>query len=326
MQKSAIASLVHVRHLLKMVTIPFLDRSGALGLANRFLDGERRLVLNYHNVHPAIFQTHAAFFRRHMEVVDVETFLSMPPGRRVRPLVALTFDDGYASFVNEIVPILIEYGLPAVWFVPTALVGTDEIFWFDRIRGAILQSQREEIVFQGRRWALRPWNRGYVATEISRIIKKADHRQRDTLLLELVGEVGEVPELHLRRFRLATRDQLRSLDSRWITIGSHSHTHPQLSQLSPDELVSELVLSKKLLEEWIDRTVTHFAFPSGDYDPSVIEAIQESGYAFAWTTESRLFSSNENPYRLPRIPIDDQASIGILRAKMTPLFYQLGVL
>ena len=49
-----------------------------------------------------------------------------------------------------------------------------------------------------------------------------------------------------------------------VTIGSHSKTHPLLSQCSNEDLNVEIVRSKKYLESLIKRPVRFFAYPSGD--------------------------------------------------------------
>ena len=110
---------------------------------------------------------------------------------------------------------------------------------------------------------------------------------------------------------------MRALDSALVTIGSHSHTHPQLSQLGGEHLTRELTLSENLLQEWIQRPVRHFAFPSGGYTNQTMQAVRDAGYASAWTTEARCRTGVDNHYRMPRIPIDDRAPISVLAAKMT---------
>ena len=49
----------------------------------------------------------------------------LPPGK---PVVAITFDDGYRSVREHALPILEQHGFPATMFVPTAYVG-DENRW-----------------------------------------------------------------------------------------------------------------------------------------------------------------------------------------------------
>jgi peptidoglycan/xylan/chitin deacetylase (PgdA/CDA1 family) len=89
-------------------------------------------------------------------------------------------------------------------------------------------------------------------------------------------------------------------------VGSHSHTHPQLSQLSDEDLALELSLSKNLLERWTEKSVRHVAFPSGEYDDRVIRAVKGAGYESAWTTQTRLSRGTDDPYQMPRVPIADE--------------------
>lgn len=308
---------VRLRHMVKTLALPLLHGSGALWLANKLDRGERQIAFNYHNVEPKVFADHVAFLQKHATVVDLDSFLAGPSGSLTKPFVTITFDDGYSSFMENIVSILATFKLPATWFVPTMLVGTKEVFWFDRVRAGILSTPREEFEFQGRQWKLHPWNREYVAAAICTTIKQADPAQQGVLVTSLVERLGEAQYRYLRRFQLVSQDRLRSLAPTLITIGSHSHTHPQLSQLGADMLATELTTSKKLLEEWTQRPVLHFAFPSGGYDARVVRAIQEAGYLSAWSTEPRFRSRTDDRYYMPRVPIDDCAAVGILAAKMT---------
>jgi len=51
---------------------------------------------------------------------------------REKPMVALTFDDGFACFRQEVLPLLQRFGIPATLFVVTRFVGSKEPFPFDR--------------------------------------------------------------------------------------------------------------------------------------------------------------------------------------------------
>ena len=103
------------------------------------------------------------------------------------------------------------------------------------------------------------WNREYLAAALSRVIKQSDPAEEDTLVDALIEKVGEPSASCLRRFQLVTQDQLKCLDPNLVTVGSHSHSHPQLSRLDEDVLASELKGSKELLEKWTGRTKTHFS-------------------------------------------------------------------
>ncbi len=315
-----------LRHALKSAVLPALQSSGVLYLMSRQGRDGLVAVLNYHNVDPVTFRAHAAFLKRECRVVSLDCIVG--DAREVRKnglTVGLSFDDGYASFVDHIVPILSAAGLPATWFVPTSLVGTSHVFWFDRLRLAVLLSRRRAIELAGRTWRLHAWNREHVAVAISAILKKTPAAERPDLVAALVEALGEPPASALARCRITTPEQLSSLDPTLFGVGSHSHTHPQLSHLAEPELTMEARTSKTLLEGWTGRPVRHFAFPSGDYDRDVIRTVRSAGYAFAWTTEPRFLSTDSDPHRLPRVPVDDRASVAVLAAKLTPLLHRWGL-
>jgi len=68
-------------------------------------------------------------------------------------------------------------------------------------------------------------------------------------------------------------------------VGSHSHTHPDLTKLSIDEVFRELDLSKEILSKIVRREVKSFAYPYGAYNNTVVEAVKRNGYIVARTTD-----------------------------------------
>jgi peptidoglycan/xylan/chitin deacetylase (PgdA/CDA1 family) len=82
----------------------------------------------YHMLMPIeAFEWQMAFLARKRRVVPLEAILSgsESPGR---PAVAITFDDGYRSFLTTAAPVLRRYDFPATLFVPTGWIG-DSMRW-----------------------------------------------------------------------------------------------------------------------------------------------------------------------------------------------------
>jgi len=77
-----------------------------------------------------------------------------------------------------------------------------------------------------------------------------------------------------------TKQMLKSLVSKEWEIGSHTVTHPNLTELSDHQLIKELRDSKKNLEEITSTKVVSLAYPFGAYDNRV-KAIAARHYAFA---------------------------------------------
>jgi len=91
------------------------------------------------NVRPGTFERQIAALASFAELLPLHALPSRladhsPPasGYPARPLVCLTFDDGYANFYTEALPILKRYHAPATLFVVTSVVGGTEPMPFDR--------------------------------------------------------------------------------------------------------------------------------------------------------------------------------------------------
>jgi peptidoglycan/xylan/chitin deacetylase (PgdA/CDA1 family) len=67
-----------------------------------------------------------------------------------------------------------------------------------------------------------------------------------------------------------------------MTIGSHSRSHPYLTRISdPTKLWNEIVGSKERLEKELSAAVTEFAYPFGQYDPTIVAMVEKAGYKSA---------------------------------------------
>ncbi len=304
-----------LRHLAKNSLLPAAHGLGLVRVAGVLSGGPRRVALNYHNVRADVFARHAAWLAANADVLPLGEFLASRGTPASRLTVTLTVDDGYASFVTAALPALVRHRMTAAWFVPTALVGAAEPFWFDRVQAAVVASPHDRLVFQSRTWSLSSWNRAYVAIEAKQVIKTADASRRDALVAELIAAAGDPPAERIAALRIVDRDALRAIDPAIVEIGSHSRTHPQLSQLDDAALDAELRGSKNDLEAWLGRPVRYFAYPSGDHDPRVVAAVKRAGYESAWTTEPRAASASDDAFRMPRVAIDDEASVAVLAAK-----------
>jgi len=84
-----------------------------------------------------------------------------------------------------------------------------------------------------------------------------------------------------------------------VTVGSHTLHHPFLTRLDDAELVRELSSSKGYLEEATGATVDLFAYPTGDYDRRVAEAVRAAGYRAAFAEDPR--GVGLPSYEIPRV-------------------------
>jgi glycosyltransferase 2 family protein len=101
-------------------------------------NGARVVVLCYHSIdpqlpfssaHPKLFRSHLDWLKANCAVVSLENALELVKSdrgkSRERPVVAITFDDGYADNYEHAYPLLRALELPATFFVTVGLVDGD---------------------------------------------------------------------------------------------------------------------------------------------------------------------------------------------------------
>lgn len=128
---------------------------------------------------------------------------------------------------------------------------------------------------------------------------------------EVAGEVRRHPET----MRSMTWEQAGALAGEGWEIGSHTLTHPRLTELGDAELAAELGESRQLVADRLGRCDT-LAYPFGAWDARVERAAAAAGYRFAFTLpiDSQRGAS---PLSIPRLTIDDRDSVARFRAKVS---------
>lgn len=119
--------------------------------------------------------------------------------------------------------------------------------------------------------------------------------------------------------RSLTWDQLRMMDASLIRIECHSMTHLDLVRLlkrgdveSKYKLYEEIYLSKRVLELYLGRDVSYFAFPYGSYNLPIIDLCKSAGYERVFSTDYGPNIITRNNYCLRRRTILKNSSMDFL--------------
>jgi peptidoglycan/xylan/chitin deacetylase (PgdA/CDA1 family) len=111
---------------------------------------------------------------------------------------------------------------------------------------------------------------------------------------QAIGDVAE-PMLSL--------SEIEEMSKLGIEFGSHTMTHPHLSELSRRDVAREVADSRALLEDALGAPCLSFAYPYGDWNREVRESVEEAGYSAACTTRRAVFRAGEDPLAMPRVNI-----------------------
>ena len=89
----------------------------------------------------------------------------------------------------------------------------------------------------------------------------------------------------LGRHDNVSREQVVEMDRNGIEIASHTVDHADLTRVSGSQLAHQVVDSKADLERLLGHPVLDFCYPSGQFNASVVQAVQAAGYQSATTTQ-----------------------------------------
>lgn len=290
-----------------------------------WVNRRKLLVLTYHRfsraaepgkVSAAAFESHLDYLKVRNTVVTLsEAIDHLQTGRPLPPNPAvITIDDGYLDAYQVAFPILRRYGLPATLYAITDFVEQRIWLWTDIMRFVLHKTEREEVIADfgaGDRVQARLGSdaeRLSAAGRINDRLKRLPEKEKQRKIREIAEDLDvEIPELPPRGYSAMSWDQACEMDTNGIAIESHTVTHPILTNVSDAELSFEMKVSKKRLEERLDRAVDHFCYPNGSFDPRVRRAAEAAGYTSAVTTEYGFNSGPADLLLLNRI--DAQSAI-----------------
>ena len=109
---------------------------------------------------------------------------------------------------------------------------------------------------------------------------------------------------HLRSYNgkalLTTRPELiKKMHTMGHEIGSHTKTHPSLTEVPRDVAEEECLTSRKYLSELIESEVEGFAYPHGRYSDEVADIVRKHyGYARIMGAFNRWNTETVDPYKI----------------------------
>lgn len=324
-----------LRTTFKNLLAGLLYWSGLLSYLIRLRFRNRVVVLTYHRVlprallqktfsheaiivSPQVFEHHVSALKRHFRILDLAEFDRHLQARVFPPEASclITFDDAWSDNHTHAFPVLKDHDTPAVIFVPTAYIGTDTLFWQERL-GHLVQAacQRQpdnaKDILKSYGWDYLtelPYTRR--TDEIRSVIRAIKHKE--------YGEIGRMIDDLEGRLKDTSPDfgpdtylslaQMREMQHHGISFQSHGCTHRVLTRLSLQEVRQEMESSRQWLAEHLETDVIAHAYPNGDHDPAVAECCAQSGYRMAFTTVYGDVMPDSDPYTIRRINVNDNAA------------------
>src|SRR3954463_8515855 len=193
----------------------------------------------------AALERQLRFIRLGFPVVPLEDIAS-GRNKNGRGRVALTFDDGLRNNVEVAYPILRRLGLTATFFVCPGLIERSEWLWNHEARQRLSTLEAPALGDLAAHVGAPAELEAFVEW-----MKTLDIARRRKVEVEIRAATPRFAPSDEQRheFDLASWQELKALDPRVVTIGSHTMTHPILTSLTTDETDAEMRESRFTLEE-----------------------------------------------------------------------------
>lgn len=82
-------------------------------------------------------------------------------------------------------------------------------------------------------------------------------------------------------------DKIKEIDAAGLDIGTHSNTHPKMSQLTSSQIEDELTVSMNLITSVTNKEVRFFRPPYGDYNDQLLTVADNLGLqTIQWSVDS----------------------------------------
>ncbi len=312
----------------KVALCCLLYYSGAVGFFRRFRKrkGGEIKILAYHDIGPQSFfnlQVPEKVFESHMSylsesgynIISLEEAVELLKSKKPVPAdtVVITFDDGYRSVYEHVLPAVRRYGIPVTVFLSTGPVEKRGPLFVDALAYAFEKTGKERLDLTP--WGLRAYSianaglkerAGLEINDFSKDLKTEERRKLLQFIFEKLDVELDPPEL---RNRMLTWEEVRISKSQGVSFGAHTVTHPSLARISTEEAGEEINRSKKMMEERLDSEVKTFAYPYGsakDVDRKVRDIVSEKGFSCAVTLQMGINNGGSDLFMLKRTCVTNQ--------------------
>ena len=267
------------------------------------------------------FNAQIDFLAKQYRIVTLGEYLAMRAFYKGKtPLCVLTFDDGLKDHVENVLPILKSHNAKGTFFISTKPIADGWVTLVHKVH--FLLSQLGAKDFLNKIGAF--LSKEFPETDhLKEIPSQVNNRWDDPLTAKLKYLIATLPE-DIKNVSLdalfknsfgdendfsktlyLSPDEVRRLSACGMEIGAHTHTHRLLSQLSAQAQADEIILSKQLLADILDKPISVFSYPNGVSTPESIGVLKENGFTGAVTVEVGTNSNDADPFLLRRLDTND---------------------
>jgi peptidoglycan/xylan/chitin deacetylase (PgdA/CDA1 family) len=293
----------HIRTAIGYIISLFLISSGKVSkILNSTLNGEIILSIYFHNPNKKMFTDIISYLEKNgLHFITAEELIEILENKKAFPkgAVFVSIDDGWQSNIENIFETERGKNIPITLFVSMEPIINKTGFWWSYIDKA------QSMGFRVRK---------------KEVLKKIHNVER----CKEIERVKSLVDIHYEAISI---NDLKYLSKRNITIGSHTYSHPILTNCNEEEMNYEIGKSKLLIECNLNSEIKYFAYPNGIHRNREMNSVKYSGYRAAFGTDPEYIKKGDskNLFNIPRFEISDSASFLENICRLTGVWYSLNI-
>ncbi len=135
------------------------------------------------------------------------------------------------------------------------------------------------------------------------------YRSQYTAALPVLRRAGWVADENLQLTGLPpregglTRREVRALVAAGWELDTQGYDHADLTELDPAQLRFQVAVTRARIRRLYGVAASWFCYPSGHYDPAVVDAVRAAGFVGATTVVAGWARPVDDPFTLPRLRV-----------------------
>lgn len=262
---------------IKSILYPIIYYSGLNYLYSRFLN-KKLFVLMYHSISSNkdnfslsndlyknisidvnLFEKQMNYLKENGHTFISFSDLNRPDINKIRKPTIIYFDDGFKDVLLNAVPIMNRLNIRSTIFLVSGIFNETNMLWTILLRQAL-------------------GKKGLSMREQSNIIEelkyKTDNERLEYMSQYSVADHKELFELFMNKADIV------HLSKNGHDFGSHSVTHPRLSEASSEVVKYEITESKFQIEKLISKKINSFSFPYGRTTDNMLSDLEKAEYKY----------------------------------------------
>ena len=260
----------------------------------------------------AQFRRDLSFLQRFYRVLgydELERARGGVSGINGKPSVVITFDDGLVECHDVVRPLLLECGVPAIFFVTTDFLDNRRLFYRQKVALCIDRYSRLSVQesILARSEIARYFNAEIDSDQrlVSRL--RAATWNEEPAIDATCDRLGIDTDAYLRTARpYLTVAQVRALASDGFTIGAHGTSHQRLGTMTEADARAEIIAACDAVSRMVPAGRVPFAFPFNGrgVKRDLMRAVREANPQVGLFFDSTELAS-EPEFVINRLVVDD---------------------